>query len=66
MTIEFTVVAGSLVVSGHADSGGPVDEGRLRVSRQILDVITDEYSVHTDDGVVRFRIVCGLNARRDS
>jgi serine/threonine-protein kinase RsbW len=64
MTIEFAVVDDSLVVSGHAASGEPIDEERLNVSRQILDVITDDYTVSNNDTTIRFRLVRGLEDLR--
>jgi hypothetical protein len=63
MTIEFAIVDDALVVSGEARaaSGEALDEGRLRVSRQILDVITDDHEVRHVDGTIQFRIVLGLD-----
>jgi serine/threonine-protein kinase RsbW len=63
MTIEFGIVDDALVVSGEARaaSGKSLDEGRLRVSRQILEVITDDHEVRHVNGTIRFRLVRGLD-----
>ena len=54
LAFDFTVDA--VVVEGRtsARSGTGIDEDRLNLSRQILDVVTDGHELTTADGAVAF------------
>jgi serine/threonine-protein kinase RsbW len=56
ITLEVTIATGAeLRIAGTTERGAVgVDSDRLTFSRQILDVVADEFSLDLDDGDVRF------------
>jgi len=53
ITLVFTVHGCDLVVEGCCPATGPIVLGEL--SATIVDVLTDDYALSTEDGLVRFR-----------
>jgi serine/threonine-protein kinase RsbW len=62
MTVTFAVMDNCLIVSGSARARAALDDERLRLSRQILGVITDELDITRDDGTIRFRMARRMRA----
>lgn len=54
--LAFALDGDTLVVEGHTNSGAPggIDEDRLSLSRQILDVVTDGHHLSQLDGHTAF------------
>jgi serine/threonine-protein kinase RsbW len=54
--LSFDLTADALVVRAttRANEGEPIDEERLSLSRQILDVVTDGHELDSQDGTVEF------------
>lgn len=54
--LSFDLKADALVVRAttRANEGEPIDEERLSLSRQILDVVTDGHELDSQDGTVEF------------
>ena len=54
--LNFALDQDEVIVTGRArvDGDGELDPERLKLSRQILDVACDEYSLSLDGGVARF------------
>lgn len=54
--LDFDLAADVVVVSAmtRANPHGSIDEERLALSRQILDVVTDGHELNTTDGQVEF------------
>ena len=55
VTLSFHVETGSLTVDGESRTGGAVVASN-ELSDTIEGAVADEHSLHTDDGVTRFRV----------
>lgn len=65
VNLSFLLDGDVLVVEGRTDSGGPdrIDEDRLTLSRQILDVVTDGHQLAQVDGHTAFTARKRLRSR---
>ena len=55
VTLSFHVDTGSLTVEGESRTGGATVAGN-ELSDTIVAAVADAHSLHTDDGVTRFRV----------